>query len=64
MDKDRIGGAVDKLKGSVKKGVGEATGDTSMEAEGHADKAKGSVQSGVGKAKDTLRDAVDGGNRT
>jgi uncharacterized protein YjbJ (UPF0337 family) len=64
MDKDRIGGAVDKLKGSVKKGVGEATGDTSMEAEGHADKAKGSVQGGVGKVKDTLRDAVDGGNRT
>jgi uncharacterized protein YjbJ (UPF0337 family) len=63
MDKDRIAGAANKVKGTVKQGVGEITGDAKLEAEGRMDKAKGKVQSAVGGAKDTARDAVDGKDR-
>ncbi|WP_434621127.1 CsbD family protein [Azospirillum sp. B2RO_4] len=56
MDKDRVEGAMDKAKGSVKKGVGEVTGDEKMKAEGAADKAKGEAKSAVGSAKDAMRD--------
>jgi uncharacterized protein YjbJ (UPF0337 family) len=63
MDKDRLKGMGNKIKGDVKKAVGEMTGDASLEAEGHKDKAKGHVQEKVGEAKDTVRDAVDGKNR-
>lgn len=63
MDKDRISGAANQAKGSIKKGVGELTGDEKMQAEGMADKAKGKAQSAVGGAKDAARDAVDGKDR-
>lgn len=56
MDKDRVEGAVDKAKGSIKKGVGEITGDEKLKAEGEADKAKGKVKSTVGGVKDALRE--------
>jgi uncharacterized protein YjbJ (UPF0337 family) len=55
MDKNRTEGAMDKAKGSVKKGVGEVTGDEKMKAEGAADKAKGKAESAVGGAKDALK---------
>lgn len=59
MDKDRIKGAAEQAKGSVKKGVGELTGDQKLQAEGTADKMKGKAQSAVGGAKDAVRDAAD-----
>lgn len=58
MDRDRIKGAANQVKGAVKEGAGKLTGDTKLEAEGKADKAFGKVQSAVGGAKDTIRDAV------
>jgi uncharacterized protein YjbJ (UPF0337 family) len=63
MDKDRLKGMGNKIKGDVKRAVGEATGDTKLQGEGHADKAKGKVQNAVGGAKDAVRDAVDGKDR-
>lgn len=59
MDKDRVEGAFDKAKGSIKKGVGELTGDEKLQAEGEADKTKGKVKSTVGGVKDAVRDAAD-----
>jgi uncharacterized protein YjbJ (UPF0337 family) len=59
LDKDRIAGAMNQAKGSVKEGAGKMTGDSKLEAEGKADKAAGKVQNAVGGAKDTLRDAAD-----
>ncbi len=59
VDKDRVKGAADKAKGSIKKGIGEMTGDEKMQAEGAADKAKGKAESAVGSAKDAARDAMD-----
>ena len=56
MDKNRISGAADKAKGSVKQAAGKVTGDERLKAEGAADKAKGTVKSAVGGAKDAMRD--------
>lgn len=58
MDKDRVEGAVDKMKGSVKEAVGKVTGDAKLQGEGKADKASGKIQNAVGSAKDAIRDAT------
>ena len=55
MDKDRIDGAADKAKGSMKQAAGKLTGDAKLQAEGKADKAKGAVKNAVGGAKDAVR---------
>ncbi len=56
MDKDRIEGAMDKAKGTVKKAVGDITGDEKMKAEGEMDKAKGTAKSTAGSVKDAIRE--------
>ena len=58
VDENRVTGAVDKMKGAVKEGVGNLTGDDKLKAEGMADKAKGHAETAVGGAKDTVRDAT------
>ena len=55
MDKDRIEGAGDKLKGSLKEAAGKVTGDSKLQAEGKADKASGTVQNAVGGVKDAIK---------
>ena len=55
MDKDRIKGAAQQGKGSVKEVIGKAAGDSKLEAEGKADKVAGKIQNAVGGLKDTLR---------
>ena len=55
MDKDRVGGMVEKAKGTAKEVAGKVTGDVKLEAEGKAQKAGGTVQNAVGGVKDTLR---------
>ena len=57
MDKDRINGAANQAKGTVKEAAGKMTGDAKLQAEGQADKVKGKVQNAVGGAKDALREA-------
>ncbi|HTP78363.1 MAG TPA: CsbD family protein [Rhizomicrobium sp.] len=56
MDKDRIEGAANQVKGATKEAVGNLTGDAKLKTEGQIDKAKGAVQNAVGGAKDALRD--------
>jgi uncharacterized protein YjbJ (UPF0337 family) len=63
MDKDRVEGKVDDIKGRVKRQVGEWTGDENAQAEGTMDQAKGKVQNAFGKAKDAVRDAADDARR-
>lgn len=55
-DHDRIEGAAKNMGGKVKEGLGKATGDEKMKAEGRADQVEGKVQNTVGGVKDTLRD--------
>jgi uncharacterized protein YjbJ (UPF0337 family) len=62
MDKDRVEGKLDDVKGRVKRQVGEWTGDENAQAEGAADQAKGKVQNAWGKLKDAARDAGDKAN--
>ena len=58
MDKDRIKGAADQAKGSIKTAAGKVLGDEKLKAEGAVDKAKGKVESAVGGLKDAARDAA------
>jgi len=58
MDADRIKGAANQAKGSVKETAGKIVGDSKLQAEGAADKAKGKVQNAVGGAKDAIRDVA------
>ena len=60
-DKTRIEGSAEQAKGSVKKGVGEGTGDEKLKNEGRADRAEGKIQNAVGSAKDKAREAVGKG---
>ena len=57
MNKERVEGAADKAKGSMKDAVGKMTGDTKLQAEGKMDKAKGAMKNAVGGAKDAMKDA-------
>lgn len=59
MDKDRIKGKMNDVKGRVERQVGEWTGDEDAQAKGAADQAKGKVQNAFGKVKDAARDAAD-----
>lgn len=59
MDKDRIEGKMEDIKGRVKRQVGEWTGDENAQAEGTMDQAKGKVQNAFGKAKDAIRNVGD-----
>lgn len=56
-------GTMDKLKGSVKEGVGKLTGNEQTEAEGKADKTKGDAKNLVDKAKDKVSDVKDAVNK-
>ena len=53
---EKVEGKLDQAGGKVKEGVGNATGDESLEREGRTDQAKGDVKEGVGKAKDAIKD--------
>ena len=58
MDKDRINGAADQAKGSIKEAAGKVTGDSKLQAEGTLDKAKGHVESAIGGVKDAVRNGI------
>ena len=59
MDKDRVAGKVEDIKGRVKRQVGEWTGDEHAQAEGAAQQVKGKIQNAWGKAKDAGREVLD-----
>jgi uncharacterized protein YjbJ (UPF0337 family) len=58
MDKNRIKGAAQKLKGRIETTVGKIMGNKKLETEGKVDEAVGSLRSAAGNAKDTIRDAA------
>ena len=58
MHKDEMKGAAKDAKGSIKEGLGKASGDERMEAEGAAERVEGKVQKGVGSLKEAARDAL------
>lgn len=56
MDKDRVKGAANTVKGKVKTATGKALGDEKMKNEGRADQVKGKTQNVVGGVKDKARE--------
>ncbi len=52
---DEVKNTAETAKGKVKEGVGKATGNESLEAEGHADQAKGDLKQAGEKIKDVFK---------
>ncbi|MEU8266126.1 CsbD family protein [Sphaerisporangium sp. NPDC049002] len=52
---DKISNKAEELKGKVKKGVGDVTGDDELRAEGEADEAKGHVKQAGERVKDAAK---------
>ena len=63
IDHDRLEGSGKNLKGKLKEGFGDLTGDHKMKREGQADQVEGKVQNSWGSAKDAARDALGGDRR-
>jgi uncharacterized protein YjbJ (UPF0337 family) len=59
MNRDELEGKGDQLKGKVKQGVGDLTGDEKMKDEGAADEASGDVQEGFGRGRRKVGEAVE-----
>ncbi|MFS0576908.1 CsbD family protein [Sporosarcina sp. 179-K 3D1 HS] len=53
---DKMKSAVSKTKGELKDQIGNATNDTSLQAEGKMDKLKGEAQEKIGELKDRFSD--------
>ena len=56
---DEVEGKYEQVKGSVKEGLGNLTGDDDMRSEGAADKLKGDVQEGWGGTKRKVGDIME-----
>jgi uncharacterized protein YjbJ (UPF0337 family) len=52
---DKAAHKATELKGKVKEGVGQATDDQELEAEGQADQAKGNLKQAGDKVKDAFK---------
>jgi uncharacterized protein YjbJ (UPF0337 family) len=59
MNRDELEGKADSMKGRIKQGVGDMTGNERMRDEGAADELGGKAQEGVGKARRKVGDAID-----
>ena len=55
---DKLKGAANEAVGNAKQGIGAATGNEKMQAEGQTQELKGSAQRTVGDAKDGLKSAA------
>ena len=52
---DKAAHKATELKGKVKEGVGQATDDQELEAEGQTDQAKGNLKQAGDKVKDAFK---------
>ncbi|GAB3830193.1 CsbD family protein [Dactylosporangium cerinum] len=53
---EKVGNQAEEAKGKVKEGVGKATDDEQLEAEGKVDHASGSLKQAGEKIKDVFKD--------
>lgn len=56
---DKAKGTANSAAGKIKQGVGKATDDERLRAEGAVQEGKGEAQKAKGKVKDTLKRATD-----
>jgi uncharacterized protein YjbJ (UPF0337 family) len=54
-DQDKVKNTAETAKGKAKEGLGNATGNESLEAEGQADQAKGDLKQAGEKVKDAFK---------
>jgi uncharacterized protein YjbJ (UPF0337 family) len=59
MNDDELKGKFGQVKGRVKQGVGDLTGDQQLHDEGVADEAVGKVQDIGGRARRKVGEAID-----
>lgn len=57
MEKEHVTGKVDEVKGKAKQGIGGATGDHGLQAEGVVDEAKGKIKQAYGDVKESIKGA-------
>ncbi|WP_294391588.1 CsbD family protein [uncultured Sphingomonas sp.] len=55
---DKVSAAGNKLAGKIKEGIGQASGDEQLEAEGDAQQLKGTGQDVKGSVKGALGDKI------
>ncbi|GJD81326.1 CsbD family protein [Methylobacterium gregans] len=55
---DKIKGLANEAAGNVKQGIGKATGNEKLQAEGKAQELKGETQRAVGGVKDGVNNAA------
>ncbi|AWB21433.1 CsbD family protein [Methylobacterium currus] len=56
---DKIKGLANEAVGNIKQGVGSATGNEKLQAEGKAQELKGEAQKTAGDVKDGIKNAAD-----
>jgi uncharacterized protein YjbJ (UPF0337 family) len=57
-NKDELRGKADQIKGGLKKGAGDLSGDERLRDEGEADEAAGQVEEAVGKGRRKIGNAI------
>ncbi|MBE7244865.1 MAG: CsbD family protein [Actinomycetospora chiangmaiensis] len=55
---DKLKGLANEAAGNVKQGIGKATGNEKLQAEGKAQELKGETQRAVGEVKDGVGNAA------
>ncbi|MBN6774083.1 CsbD family protein [Pseudomonas granadensis] len=56
---DKVKGMANEAVGNVKQGVGKATDNSRLQAEGKVQERKGEAQQAVGNTKDAVKKGVD-----
>ena len=56
---DKAKGLANEAIGTIKQGVGKATDNPKLQAEGKIQEKKGEAQQAVGKVKDAVKNTVD-----
>jgi uncharacterized protein YjbJ (UPF0337 family) len=59
MNKDELDGKARAIKGKVKQGVGDVTGNKRLHDEGVADEAAGDVQDTFGRGRRKIGEAIE-----
>lgn len=58
-----MGELIDKAKGKMNQVQGEATGDETKQAKGHAQEQKGNVKGAFEKGKERVKEALEGDDK-
>ncbi len=58
MNKDQVKGRVEDVKGKIKEGAAQVTGNERLRVEGQLDQAAGKTRAAYGDAKEKVKDAV------